>query len=86
MQLGKTDEALPLLQSALEASTRKFGRDNYRTAEAHLGLGECLQAMGRRQDAQAALLAARAIVEPQRRKQPMLLAEVERGLQRNGAP
>jgi serine/threonine-protein kinase len=86
VQLGKTDEALPLLQSALEASTRKFGSDNYRTAEAHLGLGECLQAMGRRQDAQAALLAARAIVEPQRRKQPMLLAEVERGLQRNGAP
>ena len=80
VQLGKTDEALPLLQSALETSTRKFGADNYRTAEAHLGLGECLRAMGRGGEARSSLLAARGILEPQRRKQPMLVAEVEREL------
>jgi serine/threonine-protein kinase len=80
VQLGKTDEALPLLKSALETSTRKFGADNYRTAEAHLGVGECLRAVGREPEARSALLAAKAIVEPQRRKQPMLVAEVEREL------
>ena len=82
VQLGKTDEALPLLQSVLETSTRKFGADNYRTAEAHLGLGECLRAMGREGEARSSLLAARGILEPQRRKQPMLVAEVERELRR----
>jgi len=39
VQLHKTDEAHPLLESALETSTRKFGADHYRTAEAHLGWG-----------------------------------------------
>jgi serine/threonine-protein kinase len=82
VQLHKTDEAHPLLRSALETSTRKFGADHYRTAEAHLGLGECLRAMGRGQEARSSLLAARAIVEPQRRTQPMLMAEVERELGR----
>jgi len=86
VHLGKADEALPLLQSAVETSTRKLGTDNYRTAEAHLGLGECLRAMGRPRDARTSLLAARAIVEPQRRKQPVLLAEVERELRRSAAP
>jgi eukaryotic-like serine/threonine-protein kinase len=80
--LGKTDEAFPLLQSALESSTRKFGADNYRTAEAHLGMGECLRAMGRGQEARSSVVAARAIVEPQRRKQPLLAAEVDRELRR----
>jgi serine/threonine-protein kinase len=82
VQLGKTDEALPLLQSALETSTRKFGADHYRTGEAHLGLGECLRAMGRHAEARSSLLAAQAIVAPQRRTQPMLVAEVARELGR----
>jgi serine/threonine-protein kinase len=80
VQLGRTDEALPLLESAIETSTRKFGADHYRTAEAHLGLGECLGAMGRRQEARSSLLAARAILEPKRKTQPTLVAEVEREL------
>jgi serine/threonine-protein kinase len=82
VRLGQTDDALSLLESALETSRRKFGADHYRTAEAHLGLGECLRAKGRAQEARASLLAARAIAEPQRRTQPMLLAEVERELRR----
>jgi thioredoxin-like negative regulator of GroEL len=82
VQLHKTDEAQPLLKSALETSTRKFGADHYRTAEAHLGLGECLRAMGREREARSSLLAARAIAEPQRRTQPMLMVEVERELRR----
>lgn len=82
VQLHRTDEAHPLLKSALETSTRKFGADHYRTAEAHLGLGECLRAMGRGQEARTSLLAARAVVEPLRRTQPMLVVEVERELRR----
>jgi serine/threonine-protein kinase len=78
VKLGSTDEALPLLKSAVEASTRKFGADNYRTAEAHLGVAECLRAMGRGPEARPSLLAAAAIVEPQRRKQPVLAAEIAR--------
>ena len=82
VQLGKTDEALPLLQSALEESTRKFGADAFRTAEAHLGLGECLRAMGRGQEGRSSVLTARAIAEPQRRTQAVLMAEIERELRR----
>ncbi|MFL5458126.1 MAG: tetratricopeptide repeat protein [Myxococcales bacterium] len=82
VQLHKTDEAQPLLETALETSTRKFGADHYRTAEAHLGLGECLRAMGRGREARSSLLAARAIAESHRRTQPMLVAEVERELRR----
>jgi serine/threonine-protein kinase len=82
VRLGKLDDALPLLQSALEASTKKFGADSYRTGEAQLALGECFRAMKREQEAQAALLAAKTIVEPQRRTQPLLVAEVERELRR----
>jgi len=80
VQLGKTDEALPLVQSALETSTRKFGANNYRTGEAHLALGECFGAMRRAQDARSSLQTARTIVDPPRRTQPMLVAEVERAL------
>jgi serine/threonine-protein kinase len=82
VRLGKTDEALALLQTALETSTSKFGANNSRTGEAQLALGEAHRAMGRSQEAQASLLAARAIIEPQRKAQPMLFAEVQRELRR----
>jgi len=82
VRLEKTEEARSLLLSALASSTAKFGPDNYRTAEAHLGLGECFIAMGQKTDAGASLTAARAILEPQRRTQPLLSAEVERELRR----
>ncbi|HUQ80470.1 MAG TPA: serine/threonine-protein kinase [Gemmatimonadaceae bacterium] len=82
VKLRKTDEAHAILASALETSTRKFGAEHYRTAEAHLGLAECLRAMGRAREARSELLAAKAIVEPQRHAQPMLVAEVERELGR----
>jgi hypothetical protein len=82
VQLHKADEAHPLLVSALAASTQKLGANHYRTAEAQLGLGECLRAMGREREARSAFLAARAIAEPQRRAQPLLLAEINRELQR----
>jgi serine/threonine protein kinase len=82
VRLGKKDEGLALLQAALVSSTAKFGADNYRTAEAHLGLGECFIAMGRMTDARTSLDAAWKILEPQRRAQPVLAAEVERELRR----
>ncbi|HEX6047811.1 MAG TPA: serine/threonine-protein kinase [Gemmatimonadaceae bacterium] len=80
VKLGKLDEALPLLKSALDESTRKFGAESFRTAEAHLGLGECLRAMGRGQEGRSSTLVARTIMEPQRRTQPVLVAEIEREL------
>ncbi|HEX3236032.1 MAG TPA: tetratricopeptide repeat protein [Gemmatimonadales bacterium] len=85
VQLGEAKEALGILQGALEESTRKLGPDNYRTAEAQLGVGECLLALGRRREAEASMLAARAIMEPQRRTQPVLMAEVERALHHRGS-
>ena len=84
VELGKTEEALGILQSVVDESTRKLGPDNYRTAEAHVGLGECLLALGRRREAESSLLAARAIMEPQRRTQPVLMAEIDRGFRRLG--
>jgi serine/threonine-protein kinase len=82
VELGETGEALGVLQSVLAESTRKLGPDNSRTAEAHLGLGECLLAVGRRREAESSFLAARAIMEPQRRTQPAMMAEIERGFRR----
>ena len=82
VRLGKHDEAHPLIESALATSTQKFGADNYRTAEAHLALGECLGGMGRAQEARTSLLAARSVLEPQRRAQPLLAAELDRELRR----
>ena len=82
VRLGKTEEALALLQTALTSSATKFGATNARTAEAHLGLGECFLAMGRMSDARTSLDTARAILEPQRRAQPVLGAEVDRELRR----
>jgi serine/threonine-protein kinase len=80
VKLGKTEEALPLLTTALETSTKKFGAQSSRTGEAHLAFGEYYRAMGRAREAQTSLQAARAVVEPQRKAQPMLFAEIERAL------
>jgi tetratricopeptide (TPR) repeat protein len=82
VELGETEEALGILQSVLAESSRKLGPDNSRTAEAHLGLGECLLAVGRRREAESSFLAARAIMEPQRRTQPAMMAEIERAFRR----
>ena len=82
IRLGSTDEACALLHSALASSTSKFGADNYRTAEVHLGLGECLIATGRMTEARSSLMAGHAIMEPQRRTQPILSAELDRELSR----
>jgi serine/threonine-protein kinase len=84
VRVGKSNEALELLQGALAYSSAKFGATNARTAEAHLGLGESLGALGRMPEARAALDSARAILEPQRRAQPVLVQEVERELRRVG--
>lgn len=77
VRLGQTAEADTLLHTALATSTARFGRENYRTAEAQLGLGEWYLAMHQHTDASASLEAARAILEPQRRSQPVLLRELE---------
>ena len=84
VRLGRQDEALLVLQTALASSAAKFGATNPRTAEAHLGLGEAYLAMGRMSEARTSLDTARAILEPQRRAQPVLSAELERELRRLG--
>jgi serine/threonine-protein kinase len=78
VQLGSPDAALPILQSAVESGIRQLGPDNYRTAEAHLGLGECLLALDRHGDAAAEVRQARAIMAPQGRTQPVLMGEIQR--------
>ena len=78
--LGRPGEALPILERAAEASERNLGSANWRTAEARLGLGECLIALGRTEEAARALRAAQTLLEPQRRAQPLLLADLERNL------
>jgi Flp pilus assembly protein TadD len=75
---------LLLLQTALASSAAKFGPTNPRTVEAHLGLGECYRAMGRLREARTSLNTARALLEPQRRAQPVLSAELERELRQLG--
>ena len=84
VRLGKEEEALPMLQAALASSTAKFGATHPRTVEAHLGLGECYLATGRLGEARTSLHTARDILEPQRRAQPVLIAELERELRRLG--
>jgi tetratricopeptide (TPR) repeat protein len=80
--LDSTEVALGLLQSALEIGTRKFGADNFRVAEAHLGLSECYLALGRVQEARSSVLTAQTIIKPQERSQPVLMKEVENGVRR----
>ncbi len=82
VHLGDTEEALALLQTAIETGTRKFGADNFRIAEAHLGLSECQVAIGRMDDARASVRKARSIIEPQARTQPILSREVDLAFRR----
>jgi serine/threonine-protein kinase len=82
VHLGDTEEALKLLQAALETGIQKFGADNFRIAEAHLGLSECYVAMGRTDDARSSIRKARSIIEPQAKTQPILTKEVESAFRR----
>jgi serine/threonine-protein kinase len=82
VHLGDTGEALRLLQAALETGTQKFGANNFRIAEAHLGLGECQEAIGRLDGARASVRQARSIIEPQTRTQPIVSREVENAFRR----
>ena len=78
VHLGGTSEAVGLLQTALEDGTKKFGPDNFRVAEAHLGLSECYVMMGRGDDARSSVRKAREIMQPHAKSQPVLMREVER--------
>jgi serine/threonine-protein kinase len=82
VHLDSTQAALDLLQTALETGTRKFGADNPRVAEAHLGLSESYAKMGRTADARASVAQARTIMAPHRRTQPVLMQEVEAAARR----
>jgi len=81
VQVGSAEEALGILQSAVETGATRLGPDNYRTAEAHLGLGECLLALGRGPEAEAEIQRARTIMAPQAKAQPVLMAELDRAEQ-----
>ena len=76
--LGRAGEAGPILGQATEVAIRHLGADNWRTAEAHLALGEYHLALGHSDSAAAALERAGRVLEPQRRAQPLLVADLER--------
>ena len=82
VHLDSTDVALGTLQTALETGTSKFGADNPRVAEAHLGLSECYVKLGRTAEARTSLAKAKNIMVPHARSQPVLMQEVETAARR----
>jgi hypothetical protein len=73
---------MPLLDSALAASRDQLGPGNPRTAEATLGLGECLTALGRFSLAEPLLRLADSLLHVQRKAQPLLAREADAALSR----
>jgi eukaryotic-like serine/threonine-protein kinase len=68
---GRAAEAVPLLESVVRDSRTQFGAEHWRTAEAELGLGECLLALRRYSRATPLLRHAFAVLDADRRKQPL---------------
>jgi serine/threonine-protein kinase len=68
----RTDEALPILERALEMARGTFGETDIRTAHVQLSLGNALLAKGRQAEAAAQLRAANATIQERRRVQPQL--------------
>ena len=68
---GRPGEALPLLESVVRDSRTQFGAEHWRTADAELGLGECLLALRRYSRAEPLLRHAFAVLDADRQKQPI---------------
>jgi eukaryotic-like serine/threonine-protein kinase len=68
---GRPAEALPLLQEAMEDSRTHLGDGHWRTAEAELAMGECLVSLKRYGAAEAPLRHAAAVLDQDRKRQPL---------------
>jgi len=80
--MGRATEALPLLASAEKMSQARLGPDHWRTAEAQLGLGECLMALHQYARADTLLRTAQATLARQRHQQPQFAAQADSALAR----
>jgi serine/threonine-protein kinase len=74
---GRPAEALPLLEEAVTDSRANLGADHWRTADAELALGECLLALRRYAAAEAPLKHAVAVLDGERRRQPIPAREAD---------
>jgi eukaryotic-like serine/threonine-protein kinase len=79
---GKPVEGLPLLEAAARETRQHLGADHWRTADAELGLGECLLALRRYPEAEPVLRHAVAVLDSDRTKQPLAVREAETLLRR----
>ena len=74
---GRPGEALPLLEEAVSDSRTNLGADHWRTADAELALGECLLALRRYAAAETPLKHAVAVLDGERRRQPIPAREAD---------
>jgi hypothetical protein len=79
---GRAAEALPLLEEGVRDSRTHMGAEHWRTADAELALGECLLALRRYAPAEAPLRHAAAVLNGERRKQPIPAREADAMVQR----
>jgi serine/threonine-protein kinase len=79
---GRPAEGLPLLEAAAAEARKHLGATHWRTADAELGLGECLLALRRYPEAEPVLRGAYAVLDSDRKKQPLAVREAETLLRR----
>ena len=77
---GRVDDALPMLERAVEMATKEFGEGHFRTGEALLTYGRALVAKRRYADAEPVLRGARAALEKHRKAQPRSVARAAAAL------
>jgi len=77
---GRAAEAKPLLEKAIAMSGERFGVNDWRTGEAQLALGLCLDALGQPDKAEPILREAAEKIVAQRKAQPRLASQAERSL------
>jgi thioredoxin-like negative regulator of GroEL len=82
--LGRTNEAQPILEHVVEVSRAHFGAEHWRTGEARLALATCLLKTGAKDRAAPLVREAYAQVQTQRRAQPRLIARAERAMESVG--
>jgi tetratricopeptide (TPR) repeat protein len=80
--MGRTDDALPLLERTLTLSQNEFGPRHWRTAEARLALGESLLLRRQYRRAEALLREAYVVLDRDRRAQPQVARDAAKALQR----
>jgi tetratricopeptide (TPR) repeat protein len=77
LALRRADEALSILERALDMSRREFGEESERTAHAQVSYGKALVAKGRYAEAAPLLRAAQATLRKHRTDQPRLVAQAD---------